>query len=414
MTSSKHDQLWINANLASFTSGQPGYGSIETAAIAVKDTKISWIGLEKNLPTTPESFAHSIHDAQGAWITPGLIDCHTHLVYGGQRAQEFAWRLAGDTYASIAERGGGILSTVKATRAASYEELLKVSSQRLKALCAEGVTTVEIKSGYGLDLETERKMLQVARKLGTLFPVTIKTTFLGAHTLPPEFKNRADEYIDYLCTIVLPTLVAEQLIDAVDGFCESIAFTVPQIQRVFDTAKSLGLNVKLHAEQLTDNGGALLAAKYHALSADHLEYANEKSIAAMAESGTTAVLLPGAYYYLREKKQPPISLLRKYKVPIAIATDSNPGTSPITSLLNIANMACVLFDLSPEEALMGITKHAAKALGMEKEYGTLEIGKKADFVLWNIQDPLELVYRLGFNPSFQIVKHGKILAAHKM
>jgi imidazolonepropionase len=407
---SKHDQLWVNVNLASFTAGQPNYGAIKNAALAVTDTKISWLGPQSNLPTSPEDFAHSVYDAKGAWITPGLIDCHTHLVYGGQRAQEFAWRLAGDTYTSIAERGGGILSTVEATRAASYQELLASSSQRLKALCSEGVTTVEIKSGYGLDLENERKMLQVARELATLYPVTIKTTFLGAHTLPAEFKNRADDYIDYLCTVVLPSLAAEKLVDAVDAFCENIAVSVSQVKRIFEVAKSLKIPVKLHAEQLSNNGGALLAARYQALSADHLEHANEESIAAMAENNVTAVLLPGAYYYLRETQTPPVSLLRKYKVPLAISTDANPGTSPITSILAIANMACLLFDLSPEEALAGITRNAAKALGIEKDYGSLELGKIADFVLWNIQDPVELVYRLGLNPSVQIIKNGKIFS----
>jgi imidazolonepropionase len=337
------------------------------------------------------------------------VDCHTHLVYAGSRAHEFELRLQGATYEEIARKGGGIRSTVAATREADEETLLKQSASRLEALMQEGITTVEIKSGYGLDLETELRMLRVARQLGEKYPVTVVPTYLGAHALPLEYEGRRDDYIEFVCDTVMPALATEKLAVAVDAFCENIAFTPEQTARVFKAAQKLGLAVKLHAEQLSDLKGAALAARFGALSADHLEYASEESIQAMAESGTVAVLLPGAFYFLRETKLPPIDLLRRYKVPLALSTDCNPGSSPTTSLLLILNMACTLFNMTPEEALAGITRNGAEALGLQHRIGTLECGKDADFVLWDIAEPAELAYRLGFNPMKQVVRRGKPL-----
>ena len=397
------DMLWINARLATMVDG---CGIIEQGAVGIKDGRIAWVGTMKTL----KGDASEVHDAKQAWITPGLIDCHTHLVYAGNRAEEFAMRLAGKSYADIAKEGGGILSTVKATRAASEEALYAASEKRLRPFVNEGVTTIEIKSGYGLDAKNEIKMLRVARKLAEHYPISIRTTFLGAHTIPPEFKGKADEYIDAVCNDMLPMIAKEKLADAVDGFCETIAFSPVQIAKVFEAAKKHGLAVKLHAEQLSDQGGAKLAAGYKALSADHLEFVSEDGIKAMAKSGTVAVLLPGAFYMLKETHKPPVELLRKHGVAIAIASDCNPGTSPVNSLLLMLNMGCLLFGLTPEEALAGVTRNAALALGIDDKVGTLETGKIADMVLWDIASPVELSYRLGYNPCIGTVKQGKYYA----
>jgi imidazolonepropionase len=383
------DALWTNVHLATMTAG---YGEIRDAALAVKDGSIAWIGERSALP--PHQ-AKVEHDGQGRWMTPGLIDCHTHIVYGGSRSNEFEARLNGATYEDIARAGGGIVSTVRATRAASEDELFNASLRRVASLLAEGVTTLEIKSGYGLDLATERKMLRVARRIGRELPVQVRTTFLGAHALPPEYTGRADAYIDLVCEEMLPALAAEGLVDAVDAFCEKIGFSAAQTERVFAKAQQLGLPVKLHAEQLSDLGGAALAAKYRGLSADHLEHLSDAGIQAMRHAGTVAVLLPGAFYFLRETRLPPVGALREAGVPMAISTDCNPGTSPMTSLLLAMNMACTLFRMTPLEALAGVTVHAAKALGLETVAGSLEVGKRADLALWEIGSPGELAYTIG-------------------
>jgi imidazolonepropionase len=398
-------ELWENATLAGTAADEP-YGAVMDGALAVRDGRIAWVGPRSALPIDIEASVTVRQDAGGAWITPGLIDCHTHLVYGGSRAREFELRLKGATYEEIARQGGGIVSTVAATRAADEETLFRQSARRLASLLAEGVTAVEIKSGYGLDLPTERKMLRTARRLGENFPVRVRTTFLGAHALPPEYNGRPDDYVEFVCREVMPALAEEGLVDMVDVFCERIAFSTAQTERVFQAAQGLGLPVKIHAEQLSDMGGAALAARYKALSADHLEHLSEAGAKAMAESGATAVLLPGAFYFLKDEKKPPIDLLRKYGVPMAVATDMNPGSSPAGSLLLMLNMACVLFGLTPEEALAGITRHAARALGLADKLGTLEPGKIADFVLWDIVEPAELAYRFGFNPCSGVVKGG--------
>jgi imidazolonepropionase len=391
------DTLWINARLATMADAV-GYGLIELGAIAVSAGKIAWIGAYADLPGKPEQLAHKVHDAAGRCITPGLIDSHTHVVYAGNRAHEFERRLQGETYASLAAQGLGIQSTVAATRAASEEDLYQQSLKRVQAMVAGGVTTLEIKSGYGLDLETELKILRVARRIGSALSLTVVTSFLGAHTLPLEYKNKPDAYIDKVCLEMLPAIASAGLADAVDVFCETIAFDLTQTERVFKAARDLGLPIKCHAEQLTHTGSALLAAQYGALSVDHLEYLSESGVVALAKSGTVAVLLPGAYYFLRETQLPPINLLRKHGVPIAIATDCNPGTSPTTSLLLMLNMASTLFGLTPEEALAGVTRNAARALGLQKTHGTLEVGKHADFVLWDVPHPVDLVYGFGTNP----------------
>jgi len=405
----KVDALWLNVHLATMTAGDP-YGMVKDGAIAVAGNKIALIGKRADLPVDFESRVGNVHDGGNGWITPGLVDCHTHLIYAGSRAREFELRLLGVTYEEIARQGGGIRSTVAATREADEQVLLKQSASRLKALMREGVTTVEIKSGYGLDLETELRMLRVARQLGEKYAVSIVPTYLGAHALPPEFEGRSDDYIDFVCDTVMPEVAARKLAVAVDAFCENIAFTPAQTERVFKTAQKLGLTVKLHAEQLSDLDGAALAARFGALSADHLEYASEQGIQAMSASGTVAVLLPGAFYFLREKKRPPIDLLRRYNVPMALSTDCNPGSSPTTSLLLILNMACTLFHMTPEEALAGITRNGARALGRQDRIGTLESGKDADFVLWDIDEPAELAYRIGFNPLQQVVRQGRVVS----
>jgi len=405
------DALWTHARLATMAPAVGGpYGAIENGAIALSGERIQWVGEQSLVPAdVPASV--TVHSAEGRWVTPGLVDCHTHLVYGGDRAREFEQRLSGVSYAEIARQGGGIASTVKATRAASEDQLVASARPRLAALTSEGVTTIEIKSGYGLDLDTELRMLRAARSLGKGGDVDIATTFLGAHALPAEYAGRSDDYIDFVCATVIPRVAELGLADAVDAFCESIGFTLAQTERVFETASAMGLPVKLHAEQLSDMGGAALAARYCALSADHLEYVSESAIQSMAESGTVAVLLPGAFYFLRETRKPPVTLFRRHGVPIAIATDSNPGSSPVTSMLLMLNMACTLFQMTPEEALTGATRHAASALGIAGSVGTLEAGKKADFVLWDIGHPAELAYRIGFNPYCRAVKAGRVLSS---
>jgi len=392
--------LFRNAQIATMTPGK-SYGLIENGAVVISADRIKWVGAEKELP---DEFAGlQGKNLEGRLVTPALIDCHTHLVYGGSRATEFELRLNGASYEEIARNGGGILSTVTATRNASEDELLAQSLPRLDAFLAEGVATIEIKSGYGLDIETEIKMLRVARQLGKERSVRVKTSFLGAHAIPPEFSGKADAYIDFVCEEVLPAVHYENLADAVDGFCENIAFSPNQISRVFEKAKSFGLPVKLHAEQLSNLGGATLAAKYGALSADHLEFLDQTGVEVMGESGTVAVLLPGAFYTLRETQLPPLDSLRKAEVPIAIATDCNPGSSPLTSILLCMNMSCTLFRMTPEEALCGVTIVAAQALGIGDEVGTIEVGKKAELAVWNVDQPAELAYRAGFNPLEEMV-----------
>jgi len=400
------DTLLVNANLATMRAGGAPYGAIRDGAIGITAGRIEWVGPRDDLSATPESLATEVLDAERAWVTPGLVDCHTHLVYGGNRAAEFEMRLNGASYEEIARAGGGIVSTVLTTRDASDNELATSASGRLKTLLSEGVTTVEIKSGYGLDLATELRMLRIARLLGDTAPVTVKTTFLGAHAVPAEFKGRADAYIDFVVNEVLPAVASAGLADAVDCFCENIGFTLEQTMRVFDAAKALGLPVKLHADQRTDTGGAALAAKYGALSADHIEYSNEAGIAAMAAAGTVGVLLPGAYYFLREDHLPDIAAMRRHGLDMALATDSNPGSSPLVSILLALNFGCTIFRLTPEEALAGITRNGAKALGMGTTHGTIEAGKVADLVLWKVDAPAELAYAMGANPCLRVLKSG--------
>jgi imidazolonepropionase len=400
------DTVWLNARLATLAPTQLGLGIIESGAIAAREGRIVFAGPEDELPSGARA-AKRLVDCEGRWITPALIDCHTHLVYGGDRAHEFELRLAGATYEEIARDGGGILSTVRATRAASEDELARSALRRLDALIADGVGTVEVKSGYGLDLDTERKSLRVARQLAEQRNITIRATFLGAHALPPEFADKRDAYVAYVADTMIPILAGEGLIDAVDGFCERIAFTREEIARVFTAARRAGLSVKLHADQLSNSGGASLAAEFGALSADHLEYADEDGVAAMAKMGVVAVLLPGAYYMLRERQAPPVDFMRKHRLPMAVATDSNPGTSPMTSLLLALNMAATLFGLTVDECLAGATRNAARALGLVGETGTLEAGKWADLAIWDIERPAELVYRIGFNPLHARVWRGR-------
>jgi imidazolonepropionase len=387
--------------------GDMPYGRIENGALAVTGARITWVGKTARLPSDLARRVDTVHDVGEKWITPGLIDCHTHLVYGGNRAAEFEQRLQGIRYEEIARRGGGIQSTVAVTRAADEDGLYTRSRPRLLSLLREGVTTVEIKSGYGLDLDTEIRMLRVARRLGDTLPVTVMPTYLGAHALPPEFGGRRDDYIEFVCREVMPRAADQKLAVAVDAFCETIGFSVRQVRRVFETAGELHLPVKLHAEQLSDMGGAELAAAFGALSADHLEYLSEAGVQALANAGTVAVLLHGAFYFLGETRKPPVDRLRRHHVPMAVATDFNPGSSPVGSLLAMLNMACVLFRLTPEEALAGATCHAARALGIHHRTGTLATGKEADFVIWAIEDPAELAYSLGFNPCRQVIRKGR-------
>jgi imidazolonepropionase len=387
------DTLIRRAHLLTFDPGSP-YGSIRRGALAVESGRIAWVGPDDELPAYS---AREEIDAGGLLVTPGLIDCHTHLVHAGQRAREFEMRLAGSTYEEIARAGGGIRATVAATRAADEEALLAASLPRLRALAAEGVTTVEVKSGYGLNLEAELRMLRVARRMGHIAGVTVRTSFLGAHAVPKEFAGRADAYLEFLIAEVLPAAVREGLVDAVDAYCESIAFSPAQVTRLFDTARKLGLPVKLHADQRSDQGGAALVASFGGLSADHLEYASPEGLYALARSGTAAVLLPGAFLFLQETHLPPIEGLRSAGVPLAVATDCNPGTSPLCSILGAVALACTLFRLTPAEALAGVTRNAATALGLT-DRGRLEAGLRADLALWAVEEPAELAFRLGANP----------------
>ena len=399
------DRIWRNAHLATLAPDRKGLGTIERGLIASHEGLIVYAGPEAEAPRGLDASQDT--DCQGRLVTPGFIDCHTHLVYAGTRADEFEQRLNGISYESIARQGGGILSTVNATRAATETQLMAESLPRLDALLAEGVTTIEIKSGYGLSLEHERKQLCAARGLGRERPVTVRLTFLGAHALPPEFAGRADDYITEVCEVMLPEFVRDGLVDAVDAFCEKIGFSHAQTKRVFDAASLHGVRVKLHAEQLSDLQGAALAATFRALSADHLEYTDETGVIAMAQAGTTAVLLPGAFYFLRETRVPPINLLRRHGVPMALATDCNPGTSPLCSLLLVMNMAATMFRMTVDECVSGVTRAAARALGMANRIGTLEAGKQCDLAIWNVSRPAELVYRLGPNPLHARVWKGQ-------
>jgi imidazolonepropionase len=404
-TLSPSERAWTNARLATMAAGAAApYGAVDDGVVIARDGRIVFAGPRNEAPGFGRA---EIVDCEGRWITPGLIDCHTHLVHGGDRAHEFELRLQGASYEEIARAGGGILSTVRATRAASEDELFASADRRLQALIAEGVTTVEIKSGYGLEIEAELKQLRVARRIGRERPVTVRTSFLGAHAVPPEFKGRSGDYADLVAGPMLGAVAAENLADAVDAFCEGIAFSTEETARVFAAAKAKGLPVKLHAEQLSNLGGAKLAAEHGALSADHLEYLDEAGVAAMAKAGTVAVILPGAFYFLRETQKPPIELLRQHEVPIALATDANPGSSPLTSPLLVMNMACTLFRLTPEEALAGMTRHAARALGLQDQIGTLEAGKACDLAIWEIERPAELAYRIGFNPLHIRIRNGQ-------
>ncbi|MCQ8821924.1 imidazolonepropionase [Pseudoalteromonas agarivorans] len=401
------DLLLTDANIATMDSTiDAPYGAIENAALAIKNGEIVWLGEQSNLPSF-DAFATPTLSIKGQWLTPGLIDCHTHLIFAGSRAEEFEQRLQGVSYEQIAAQGGGIASTVKATRAADHEQLFVDAKDRLNTLLAEGVTTAEIKSGYGLDVENEIKILEVARLLNEHHPIDIKTTFLGAHALPPEYKGRADEYIDLVCTQMLEQVVANNLADAVDVFCENVGFSLAQTKQVFDAATKHNLPVKCHAEQLSNQQGAQLVAEYKGLSADHIEYLDENGVKAMAEVGTVAVLLPGAFYFLRETQLPPIDLLQKYNVPIAIASDFNPGTSPLCSVHLMMNMACTLFRLTPEQALAGVTRNAAQALGL-KDRGVLKVGARADIAHWQISHPAQLSYQFGVNKLLNLWILGRI------
>ncbi|KPZ71320.1 MULTISPECIES: imidazolonepropionase [unclassified Shewanella] len=403
------DHVWIDVNIATMDpDNSAAYGAITDAAIAVKDGKIAWLGPRKELPDF-DVFDMPVYRGRGGWITPGLIDAHTHLVFAGNRANEFEMRLEGASYEDIARAGGGIISTVNACREAEEAELFDLGRQRLNALAKEGVTTVEIKSGYGLNTETEVKLLKVARELGRNHHVDVKTTFLGAHAIPPEYKHDTEAYVDLVINEMLPAVIEQNLADAADVFCENIAFNLDQTERVLTAAKTAGLEIKLHAEQLSNMGGSMMAAKLGAKSVDHIEYLDEAGVKALAESGTCATLLPGAFYFLRETKMPPIELLRQYNVPIVVASDFNPGSSPICSTLLMLNMACTLFKLTPEEALKGITVNAAKALGIEQNVGMLAQGMQADFCLWDIATPAQLAYAYGVNPCKDVVKNGVLV-----
>ena len=388
-------EILTNAALATMEHGVRPYGLIPTGAVAMDGGRIAWCGPADAMPDDYAAWPR--RDLEGRLVTPALIDCHTHIVYGGDRAREFEMRLEGMSYEDVAQAGGGIFSTVEATRKAGPDTLLAGALPRIDALIAEGVSTIEIKSGYGLDVETELTMLRTARRIAAERPVRVRTSFLGAHAIPPVYEGRSDAYLDEVCLPALEAAHAQRLVDAVDGFCEGIAFTPDQIERVFERARALGLPVKLHAEQLSDLGGAGLAARYGALSADHLEYAGEAGVRSLAESGTVAVLLPGAFYTLHATRHPPVELFRRHGVPMAIATDCNPGSSPLASLLLAMNMACTLFRLTPEEALAGATREAARALGLT-DTGLIAPGLRADLAIWDVARPAELAYRIGFNP----------------
>ena len=411
MNEPRWDRLLLNATLATFAGDTP-YGLIERGAIALHHGRIAWVGRQDELPDAPAALAATVESLDGALVTPGLVDCHTHLVFGGDRAHEFELRLNGASYEDIARAGGGIVSSVNATRAASEEQLFAQSLPRARALLADGVTTLEIKSGYGLELEAERRMLRVARRLGRELGITVRTSFLGLHALPPAYRERRDDYVSLVCDEMLPTLATDGLVDAVDAFCEGIGFNREETRRVFECATQLGLPVKLHAEQLSDQGGAALVAEFGGLSADHLEHLGEAGVAAMAQAGTVAVLLPGAFYALRETQLPPVAALREQRVPIAVATDCNPGTSPLLSLRLAAGMACTLFRLTPEEALRGVTVHAARALGL-RDRGTLAAGQRADLVVWNARQPAELCYWIGGGLARRVYVAGEPVSRRK-
>jgi imidazolonepropionase len=406
---SRWDGLLLDCRLATLADTGLPYGMIENAALGWKDGHIVFAGPQTQLPGKPDALAGHVDSARGAWITPGLIDCHTHLVFAGNRAEEFELRLNGASYEDIARAGGGIVSTVTKTRAASDAELFTQSLRRARALVADGATTLEIKSGYGLDLDGEAKMLRAAKRIGGDLGISVRTTFLGAHAVPPEFAGRQSDYVDEVCIRMLPAIAADGLADAVDAFCETIAFTPTETRRVFETARALGLPVKLHADQLSDSGGAALAAEFGALSADHLEYTNESGVRAMAAAGSVAVMLPAAFYVLRETQVPPIERLRAHAVPMAVASDVNPGTSPLLSLRQAMNMACTLFRMTPEEALRGTTINAARALGFS-DRGSLQAGKRADFVVWDIEHPAELCYWIGGAFARRVYAGGKPVA----
>jgi len=399
------DHLLVDCRLATMTDNGTAYGAVDKAALAWKDGVIAFAGPQAGLPGKPQDLAAQVESAGNAWITPGLIDCHTHLVFAGNRAEEFEFRLQGASYEEIARHGGGIVSTVNKTRATGDNELFAQSLPRARALVRDGATTVEIKSGYGLNLESESKMLRVARRIGRELGITVRTTFLGAHALPPEFAGRQADYVDEVCVRMLPAIAREGLADAVDAFCEGIAFAPSEVRRVFEEACALGLRVKLHADQLSDLAGAALAAEFGALSADHLEYTNEAGVRAMAASGSVAVMLPAAFYTLRETQLPPIASFREHGVPLAVASDVNPGTSPILSLRMAMNMACTEFRMTPEEALRGATVNAARALALS-DRGALETGKRADFVVWDVDHPAELSYWIGGSLARRVVAGG--------
>lgn len=400
------DGLLLNCRVATMTGPANSIGIIENAALGWRDGKICYVGAQSQLSDSPDLLARRVESIEGGWITPGLVDCHTHLVFAGNRANEFEQRLHGASYADISRAGGGIASTVRATRAASDEELLAASLPRARALASDGVTTVEIKSGYGLDLDSELKMLRVARRIGDHADLDVQTTFLGAHAIPPEFSGRADDYVDYIVNVMLPAVAASGLADAVDAFCESIAFSPEQTRRVFAAARDAGLPIKLHADQLSDLGGAALSAAFDGLSADHIEHSSGEGIAAMARAGTVGVLLPGAFYTLRDTHLPPIAAMREHGVMMAVATDLNPGTSPLLSLRLAMNMACTLFRLTPSEALLGTTRHAAQALGL-RDRGSLAVGQRADWVLWDVDQPADLCYWFGGNLARRVWRDGR-------
>jgi imidazolonepropionase len=406
MSAGEWDRVWVGARIATMVAGAEPYGKVAADALAVHGDRIAWIGAAGEARQRAQSQGIPVEDCSGLWMTPGLIDCHTHLVYGGNRVAEFEQRLCGVPYEEIARAGGGIQSTVRATRAASFETLRAAALERAKRLMSEGVTTIEVKSGYGLDLETERRMLQVGRALEQALPVTIRTTFLGLHALPQEFRSQRADYVAAVSGPWLESLAQERLVDAVDAFCENIAFTLEESEVFLRAARARGLRAHVHAGQLSDLGAAELAARYDALSADHLEYLSETGARALADAGTVAVLLPGAYFTLRQTTPPPVAMLRSMGVPLAVSTDGNPGTSPGMSLLVALNMACSLFGLTPEEALSGATRIAARALGLAHETGTLEVGKRADLALWRIESPAELAYNLGANPCAAVVHRG--------
>jgi imidazolonepropionase len=400
------DSLYLNAHLATMA-GSDEYGIVEDGAIAVDDGRIQWLGPVNELPSAARSNAGGIEDLDAAWVTPGLVDCHTHLVYAGNRSNEFEMRLKGADYQAIAKAGGGITSTVRAVRAAEEAEIFEQSKPRLQDMLADGITTLEVKSGYGLDLKNELKLLKVIKQLSAQTPARIRATFLGAHTVPPEYQGRPDDYVQLIITSILPEVAKQNLASAVDVFCETIGFTLDQTERIFQAARERGLAIKLHAEQLSDSKGAVLAARYQALSVDHLEYLDPGDVPALAKGGCVAVLLPGAFYYLNETQKPPIQAMRSASVPMAVSTDANPGTSPVLSIRSMMNMVCVLFGLTPAEALAGVTRYASQALGLQDEIGTLEVGKFADFAVWDVSSPADLAYQLGGNPLVFSVMGGQ-------